>query len=76
MTIHVKELNPEEYRGKKLDIKYSTPGYYDVQIGMLSFTLKYVSFGEPREVSYSDVIGAHWLQNPVLYGAFDGEKII
>ena len=38
--------------------------------------MKYTSFETAIEKSFDDVFFGEWLENPVAYGAFDGEKMI
>ncbi len=70
----VRELEVREYKGKKYEFRYETPGFYDFVIGQGSYNLVYRAFDRPVKKSFTDELVGSWLEEPCLYGIFrDGE---
>ena len=38
--------------------------------------MDYVPFAEPTERSFDDVFFGEWLEDPIAFGAFEGDKLI
>lgn len=74
--MEIRQLDKETYAGKKFTVRYKTNGYYDIFAFENGFRMKYTSFKTAIEKSFDDVFFGEWLENPVAYGAFDGEKMI
>ena len=62
--------------GKKITVRYFTNGYYDIQPFESGFRFHYVPFNTTVEKSFEDEFFGEWLENPVAYGAFEGETLI
>lgn len=41
-----------------------------------AFRWTYVPFAEPTERSFDDVFFGEWLEDPIAFGAFEGDKLI
>lgn len=69
-------LNPGTYAGRKFTVRYQTNGYYEIEPSEQGFSMKYVPLEVPVEKSFEDEILGKWLEAPVAFGAFEGEKLI
>ena len=65
----IKLLDKAAYAGRKFTARYQTAGYYDIR-------LAYVPFDAPEERSFDDTFYGDWLEDPIAYGAFEGERLI
>lgn len=74
--MEIKQLNKNEYIGKKFTVKYKTNGYYDICHKDDDFLIKYVPLREPIEKSFDDTFFNEWLENPIAFGAFEGKQLI
>ena len=74
--ITIKKLDRAEYAGQKLTFGYETNGYYDIARTQGGFEIGYRSFGKTVAKSFDDEFFSEWLDDPVGYGAFDGERMI
>ena len=72
----IKALDRETYAGRKFTARYRTNGYYDICAEKNGFRIEYVPFSAPEERSFDDEFFGEWLENPVAYGAFEGEKLL
>ena len=66
----------EIYAGKTFTARYRTNGYYEIRPSETGFQMDYVPFAEPTERSFDDVFFGEWLEDPIAFGAFEGEKLI
>ena len=69
-------LNPGTYAGRKFTVRYQTNGYYEIEPSEQGFSMKYVPLEAPVEKSFEDEFLGKWLEAPVAFGAFEGEKLI
>lgn len=76
MPTIIKPLDKETYAGQKFTVRYSTNGYYDVQSFESGFRFNYVPLNATVEKSFEDEFFGKWLENPVAFGAFDGETLV
>lgn len=72
----IQKLYLEDYQGKEFVLKYSTTGYYDIKKSEEGFQITYKKFHNTTEMSFKDKFFNDWLEEPVAYGAFDGEKLV
>ena len=72
----IQKLNPKDYKGKEFSLKYFTTGYYDFEKTEEGFQITYKKFDNVTEMSFKDKFFNDWLEEPVAYGAFDGEKLL
>lgn len=77
--VQVRRLD-ESYRGKELRFCYQTSAYYNIILRETDqgyfCELVREEFSEPREKSFTDTLLGDWLENPQLYGAVAGDKIV
>lgn len=71
----IRELEREKYAGMKFTSRYVTGGFWDIEQSGSDFKITYKTFEEPAEKSFDDTIFGEWLENPVAFGAFDGENL-
>jgi len=74
--MEIRRLKPQEYIGKKFTARYITNGYYDICPVENGFQMEYVPFQTPVEKSFDDEFFGEWLENPVAFGAFEGDNLI
>lgn len=49
---------------------------YDIAASESGFAMQYTPFEAPLERSFDDVFFGEWLEEPVAFGAFEGEKLL
>ena len=74
--MEIRQLDREEYAGRKFTAGYVTKGYYDIRRVDRGFQIEYVPFEGPVEKSFEDVFFSKWLDDPIAYGAFEGERLV
>lgn len=74
--MEIKRLEPQEYIGKRFTVRYITNGYYDICPVENGFRMEYIPFQAPVEKSFDDEFFGEWLENPVAFGAFDGDSLV
>lgn len=74
--MEIRPLEKEIYAGRKFTARYRTRGYYDIAASEAGFRLEYRRFPEPVERSFDDVFFGEWLEAPVAFGAFEGERLL
>ena len=72
----IRELNKEEYAGKKFIVQYSTKGYFDIEKSPDGFFITYKAFDKAEQRSFEDYFFNEWLEDPVAYGAFENGKLL
>lgn len=65
------------YKGRKIEFRYITEKYYDIEISE-SFKYEFIlkDFNSPMEKRFTSRLLEDWLENPVLFGAFEENKLI
>lgn len=74
--MEIKRLEKARYAGKRFTARYQTKGYYDIRAAEDGFRVQYVPFGAAVERSFEDEFFGEWLEEPVAYGAFDGDRLL
>lgn len=74
--IEITELDRELYKGKEFTVHYLTNGYYDIKPMETGFHIRYESFKEPIEKTFSDVFFGEWLDEPKAFGAFENGRLL
>lgn len=74
--MEIRQLDKSAYEGKKFTVRYETKGYYDIVAADDGFRLKHETFDAPMEKSFDDMFFGEWLEKPVAFGAFEGEKLL
>ena len=74
--LQIRALDRAEYAGKPFVVRYATRGYYDVTADEDGFHLTFRAFDAPVEKGFEDRLFGDWLEDPVAYGAFDGERLV
>ncbi|MDY3027542.1 MAG: hypothetical protein SOR74_11630 [Candidatus Faecivicinus sp.] len=47
--MEIRRLDLEQYRGKKLQFEYQTPGYWELIVEKRAFRFEYKAFPQPKE---------------------------
>ena len=74
--MEIKQLDKATYSGKKFTARYWTKGYYDIRPADCGFCIEYMPFETEVPKSFEDEFFGEWLDEPVAYGAFEGEKLL
>lgn len=74
--MELRALSRAEYEGYALHFRYVTDRYYDVRTAEDGFTLVETPFEQPQEKHFEDRLFSEWLENPIAFGAFDGEELL
>ncbi|MBO4858207.1 MAG: GNAT family N-acetyltransferase [Treponema sp.] len=74
----IKELDYNEYKGKKYQAEILSDRYLSIETEEESegFDIKWVMSSEPLRMTINEDLLSDWLDEPVAYGAFEGEKLI
>lgn len=74
--MEIRPLERGAYAGKTFTARYQTGGYYDIRAAESGFQIAYVPFGAPVERAFDDTFFDEWLEDPVAFGAFEGETLV
>ena len=74
--MEIRPLDKKTYAGQTFTARYHTNGYYDICPDEHGFQVQYKPFDAPVERSFDDVFYGEWLEEPVAFGAFEGETLI
>ena len=69
-------LEPAEYAGKPFRLTYETKGYYDIRPEEDAFAFEYRALPHSETHVDQDVMFSEWLDDPVAYGAFEGDALL
>lgn len=72
----IKKLDYQEYKGKKYQTEILSDRYVSIEPVDEGFSVKWVISANPLKMSINDNMLEDWLENPVAYGAFEGDKLI
>lgn len=74
--MEIRELDRAVWAGYAYRETYTTDRVYDMQVQERGFSLMLRAADPPLERVMSDTLFADWLEAPVAYGAFDGERLM
>lgn len=74
--MEIRKLDKNSYSGKKFTVSYKSNGYYDISRKDYGFQITYVPFDTVKERGFEDEMFGEWLDKPVGYGAFEGERML
>ena len=74
--MEIRQLDSAVYAGRKFTARYRTTGYYDICAAEDGFRFRYVPLDAPMEKSFDDEFFGEWLEDPIAFGAFEGDKLI
>lgn len=72
----IRKLDCKEYKGKKYRTEIISDRYLSIEPVDEGFSVRWVISSEPLKMSVNDHMLEDWLEDPVAYGAFEGEKLI
>ena len=75
MAVEIRQLPRGGYEGFRFEAEYVTDRFYDVELLDNGFRLKLTECPPMKKV-FSDSLFADWLEAPVAYGAFEGDKLL
>lgn len=74
--MEIRKLDSAVYAGRKFTARYRTNGYYAILPCESGFQMRYTAFEAPVEKSFDDEFFGEWLDHPVAYGAFEGDRLV
>ena len=74
----IKELDYNEYKGKKYQAEILSDRYLSIEPEAEGegFDIKWIMSSEPLRMTINEDLLSDWLDEPVAYGAFEGDKLI
>ena len=72
----IKKLDYEEYKGRKYQAEILSDRYLSIEPAGEGFDIQWVMSDEPLRMSINDGMFSDWLDHPIAYGAFEGDKLI
>ena len=73
--MEIRKLDADAYAGRSFTARYETRGYYDIRKTAAGFDMEYRPFDRAVQKAFDDVFLGAWLDGPVAYGAFAGERL-
>lgn len=74
--MEIRKLDPAVYAGRKFTARYRTNGYYAILPCESGFQMRYTAFEAPVEKSFDGKFFGEWLDHPVAYGVFEGDRLV
>ena len=74
--MHIELLDETAYKGKEYTVSYTTDSYYEVLQNCDGFTFSLEKLDKPEEKQYRDTLFSAWLDDPVVFGAFENDELI
>ena len=71
--MHIKQLDYNDYTGKKYKAKIHSDKYLSIEPKGDGFDIGWVQVDEPIEKTLEDDMLSEWLENPVAYGSFSDD---
>ena len=72
----IRELDYEEYSGKKYQAEILSDRYLSIEPEGEGFDIRWVMSDEPLRMSINDTVLSDWLDHPAAYGAFEGDRLV
>ena len=72
----IKELDYKKYKGQKYQAEILSDRYLSIESEGQGFAIKWVMSGEPLRMMLNEDLLSDWLEDPVAYGAFEGDELI
>ena len=72
----IKELDYKKYKGQKYQVEILSDRFLSIEPVGQGFAVKWVMSEEPLRMTLDEDLLSEWLEDPVAYGAFEGNKLI
>ena len=72
----IRELDPRTYKGQKYRCEILSDRYLSIEPDGEGFDIHWVLSDQPLRMSVCDDLLGDWLDEPVAYGAFEGDRFI
>ena len=72
----IAELDYKKYNGQKYLVEILSDRYLSIEPRNEGFDLKWVMSEEPLKKTLDEDLLSDWLEDPVAYGAFEGDELI
>ena len=72
----IKELDRQLYKGRKYQAEIVSDRYLSIEPTGEGFAVQWVMSNEPIRLSVHDYLLEDWLENPIAFGAFEGDHLV
>ncbi len=72
----IKELDYKKYKGQKYQAEILSDRFLSIEPVGEGFAIKWVMSEEPLKRTLNEDLLSDWLEDPLAYGAFEGDKLI
>ena len=72
----IKELDYKKYKGQKYQAEIFSDRFLSIEPEGEGFAIKWEMSEEPLRMTLNEDLLSDWLEEPVAYGAFEGDKLI
>ncbi|MCR5771460.1 MAG: GNAT family N-acetyltransferase [Butyrivibrio sp.] len=72
----IKQLNYDEYKGKKYKAEIHSDKFLSIDPEGEGFSIEWIKVDSEIVEALTDDMLSEWLDNPVAYGAFEGDTLI
>ena len=72
----IKKLDYETYKGRKYQAEILSDRYLSIEPAGEGFDIEWVMSDKPLRMLINDTMLSDWLDHPVAYGAFEGDRLI
>lgn len=72
----IKELDYKKYKGKKYQAEILSDRFLSIEPVGEGFDIRWVMSGEPLRMTLNEDLLSDWLEDPLAYGSFEGDKLI
>ena len=74
--MEIKQLDGKEYRGMEYTAEIRSDRYLSIEPADDGFRMRWMDSDTELKMSVKDSILQEWLEDPVAYGAFDGNRML
>lgn len=75
-NIEIRQLDYSKFEGQKYEAKITTDRYLAIEPRDDGYLVQWKELPEPMTHTLSDEMLSDWLDDPVAYGAFDGDELL
>ncbi len=72
----IKKLDYEKYKGRKYQAEILSDRFLSIEPEGDGFDIRWIMSDEPLRMSINDDMLQDWLDHPVAYGAFEGDRLL
>ena len=76
VRMFIKKLDYEKYKGRKYQAEILSDRFLSIEPEGDGFDIRWIMSDEPLRMSINDDMLQDWLDHPVAYGAFEGDRLL